>query len=429
MYIFRVEITNLMSFENITLSFENGQSPCSWNVILGDNSTGKSSILRCIAIGLCDQSTAATLIKSWGAELLRDKSKPGKIIITLGRGGAGPLFTITSKITPKYSMEIVEPKKIDPKDYEPIFWDEIFICGYGIQRSGGGAENYHKYSPLESLLTLFDYYTPLQNIELILRRHIQVEPERENIILNFIKEILMLDQDQSIILTEKGLKFLFNGSEVFLDYIGDGYSGTATWLIDFLGWQLYADRMSKKQKLEDLVGIILIDELELALHPKLQRNIIKNLKEHFPKVQFIVTTHSPIIAAGAADFKDAKLFPLRLDKDKTLLIEDIPSLKGLTMDQVLSSIAFGMYITMSPGSVRDIDRFADLMSKDRNNEEETEFENLRNMLINRLPIGMTEAERQIERATLSALKNLLNKKPNKDLELLMREKLSKLSKS
>ncbi len=47
--------------------------------------------------------------------------------------------------------------------------------------------------------------------------------------------------------------------------------------------------------LKETPGIVLIDELDLHLHPKWQRSIVKNLKETFPKIQFIATTHSPQI--------------------------------------------------------------------------------------------------------------------------------------
>jgi predicted ATP-binding protein involved in virulence len=42
-------------------------------------------------------------------------------------------------------------------------------------------------------------------------------------------------------------------------------------------------------------GVVLIDELDLHLHPKWQRRIVEDLRRAFPKVQFICTTHSPFI--------------------------------------------------------------------------------------------------------------------------------------
>ena len=46
---------------------------------------------------------------------------------------------------------------------------------------------------------------------------------------------------------------------------------------------------------EETAGVVLIDELDLHLHPKWQRSIIENLRRAFPKIQFICTTHSPFL--------------------------------------------------------------------------------------------------------------------------------------
>src|SRR5438132_1106565 len=52
----------------------------------------------------------------------------------------------------------------------------------------------------------------------------------------------------------------------------------------------------------DFPGVVLIDEVDSHLHPEWQRQIGFWLKRHFPKMQFIVTTHSPLICQ-AADVK------------------------------------------------------------------------------------------------------------------------------
>lgn len=48
-------------------------------------------------------------------------------------------------------------------------------------------------------------------------------------------------------------------------------------------------------------GIVLIDEVDLHLHPLWQRIILKQLNHTFPNIQFIVSTHSPIIVVGASN--------------------------------------------------------------------------------------------------------------------------------
>lgn len=47
--------------------------------------------------------------------------------------------------------------------------------------------------------------------------------------------------------------------------------------------------------LKETPGLVLIDEIDLHLHPNWQRRIVSDLKSAFPKIQFVATTHSPFI--------------------------------------------------------------------------------------------------------------------------------------
>ena len=65
----------------------------------------------------------------------------------------------------------------------------------------------------------------------------------------------------------------------------------------------YADLfdINKSIKLNDITGIVVIDEIELHLHTKLQKEVLPKLIKLFPKVQFIITTHSPLFLLGMKD--------------------------------------------------------------------------------------------------------------------------------
>jgi len=422
MYIKEVVIDNIQCFKKAVISLSKDGKPCLLDVILGDNSAGKSCFLRCIAIGLNDQSTAATLMQSLGVDFLRDKNKEGTIEITLIDNESNKEIIVTTKIDRERDVEIIKDKSVD-RD-ESKLWKRLFLCGYGIQRSGEGTESYREYKRLEALLSLFDYYASSQNIELILLR----QPEKmQKKILEMVLEVLMLkEKGWTFEVTNKGLKVTLNDKEVMLDALGDGYSSSATWIIDFIGWQIYADRLINADGLKEISGIVLLDELELTLHPSLQRNIVKNLKEQFPNVQFIVTSHSPIIAAGVTDFSHSKLLAFKFENGETRVIEEIPSLQGMSVDQVLSSVAFGLFTTVSVGTVDNIRRFSELMSKRRNEEEEQEYLTLMKSIEEKSHSGTTEAERQIEKAVTKTLEDMLEIKPPKELELLMKEKLKRL---
>jgi predicted ATP-binding protein involved in virulence len=68
-------------------------------------------------------------------------------------------------------------------------------------------------------------------------------------------------------------------------------------------------------------GVVLIDELDLHLHPAWQQDVVKNLKNTFPKIQFIATTHSPFILQ---EMEDNEVFKINSTADNILL-----PLKGL----------------------------------------------------------------------------------------------------
>lgn len=62
----------------------------------------------------------------------------------------------------------------------------------------------------------------------------------------------------------------------------------------------YADKkdINRSIKLDEIEGIVVIDEIELHLHTKLQREVLPKLLKLFPKVQFLITTHSPLFLLG-----------------------------------------------------------------------------------------------------------------------------------
>ena len=75
LYISRVVLKNVRCFKDIDLKFSPASSPVPWTMVLGDNSTGKTTLLRCIAMGLCDESSAAGLLKESYEGLIRRKGK------------------------------------------------------------------------------------------------------------------------------------------------------------------------------------------------------------------------------------------------------------------------------------------------------------------------------------------------------------------
>lgn len=107
-------------------------------------------------------------------------------------------------------------------------------------------------------------------------------------------------------------------------------------------------------------GIVLIDEVDLHLHPRWQREILIQLTEVFPNLQFIVSTHSPVIVVGAAEI--AQVVNLNtINDDENLHQNDI---QVSNVGQVLLSDLFGLKYLYSPEWDSKINERDEILAKD-----------------------------------------------------------------
>ena len=107
-------------------------------------------------------------------------------------------------------------------------------------------------------------------------------------------------------------------------------------------------------------GIVLIDEVDLHLHPRWQREILIQLTGVFPNLQFIVSTHSPVIVVGAAEI--AQVVNLNtINDDENLHQNDI---QVSNVGQVLLSDLFGLKYLYSPEWDSKINERDEILAKD-----------------------------------------------------------------
>ncbi|MBU2446884.1 MAG: AAA family ATPase [Bacteroidetes bacterium] len=409
MYLSKIELHNIRCFEDLTIDLEKDNQFILWTTILGDNAVGKSTILRCIAMGLCDETSAGALMKEPAGEFLRKGEIEGYIKIELKNNSSGKIETITTNIT-KDNLE--SPEKLRQKISDSITpWKDIFFCGYGVHIRDGGGDAFENYKPLEAVYTLFNNNSDLQNPETILLR--QNEAFR-SLLTDKLLNILMLEGSE-IEFTLKGMFITGPWGRFRINDLSDGYRSTTQWIVDFFGWAIIADKLSSKST--EIEGILLIDELETHLHPKWQRYIVDRLKKQFPKVQIIITTHSPIIALGTADQEEAKIIELAFDPnvinkvvDRTI---DSSNYKGYRVDQILTSSAFNLSIARSGETGDKMIKFKKLfMIETRTEEENKIFLDLKKQLESDIPeAGETESDRKLQRELKETLEKLNEKLP------------------
>jgi predicted ATP-binding protein involved in virulence len=130
--------------------------------------------------------------------------------------------------------------------------------------------------------------------------------------------------------------------ELRIEQLSEGYKIVIAMVAD-LAARMAEANPSMSNPLE-ANGIVLIDEVDLHLHPKWQRTILQDLHNVFRNVQFIVSTHSPIIVIGAANI--AQIINLNDDNDSAS--EIITPISDSNVGQVLLSDLFGLKSLQSP---------------------------------------------------------------------------------
>ena len=402
LYISRIRLVDIRCFPGevvIDLTQPSGDRP-SWTLILGDNGTGKTSLLRAIAMCLCDETGASGLLTELSGHFIHHGCKQAIIEIQLKSDEIpGQLFTITTTFEQTDSTtENVEQRTIPEINFPRM---KIFACGYGAAFGTIGSEVYEKYRLIDAVYSLFNYTARLQNPENALFR-ISREGVDVDELLERINRILMLPRD-STRLDSSGLQVRGPwGDFVPAGAIGDGYAGTIAWICDLFGWSLLATRQKFDTRVQ---GIVLLDEIENHLHPSWQRGIIGLLASEFPGVQFITTTHAPLVAIGSASLSDERcqLLLLEYAREGVTIRSALKPPRGRRADQVLTSFLFGLATSGDDDTKEQVHRFAALAARTRSPDEQAEFQDLEEKLDQKVGSAETKLEAYIQQAVHEVL--------------------------
>lgn len=334
MYITNLIIKNIRNISTLSIDFNSKSRSI---ILSGNNGSGKSTILRCLAMGTSDEDSAASVLRDMSGDFVKKGQIEGIICVNLVHDN-GQKFRIETKIKSLKAFEKVDQKvyintnsDLSEITQENFPWHKIFIAGYGAGVRNLGTADYQHYVPIDALYSLFKYDVALQNPELSMRRLIESAREKsingddrgtasalqmEKYLTNILKQVLNLESNDEVKLTSTNIEIKSKWGRQELSTLGDGYISTTTWILDLFSWWMLHLKLSNKKILVNKVikGIVLIDEIEQHLHPIWQVKIIKLLRESFPKIQFISTTHSPLVISSDIDV------PVMVLKDKPEII-------------------------------------------------------------------------------------------------------------
>jgi hypothetical protein len=200
------------------------------------------------------------------------------------------------------------------------------------------------------------------------------EREQLALVLELLRDDLMPNQITVDRVDSDGLWLMDrNGVQLAWGEMSDGYRAAAALLADIVrhlvgtyGFEGLTTKAEDGKTVIARSGVVLIDEIDAHLHPEWQREIGFWLKRHFPNIQFLVTTHSPIICQ-AADQNGLFVLPEpgSDNRPRPLTDEEYTKVISSRPDTILLSPAFGLQNTRSPRAVEARAEFAKLQAKQR----------------------------------------------------------------
>lgn len=414
MYIKQIEITNIRSIKQFKMVFSRDLM-AGWHVLIGDNGSGKSTVLRSIALALIGVNDASGLRQDWSDWLARD-SDSGDIFISLEDDTKYDNFTKSGAINRKNlsagvslvrnETNLVSLEKIDrksrPATNRHVWGDGTgwFSASYGpFRRFSGGNSEYSRLfytNPrLATHLSVFGEDVALSEALEWLKElnYKQLEKRSEGDILNPIRDFINQDgflphNTNLTDISSRGVIFTdANGAVVPVDNLSDGYRSILSMTFELIR-QLQLAYPNRSLFSEDhtqviVPGVVMIDEIDAHLHPSWQRRVGAWFIRHFPKMQFIVTTHSPLVCQAAIYGTIWRLSAPGSEYESYQVERHSEEWKRLVYGNVLEAYStdlFGEDIDRSPEAQEKYDRVAELSTKDLDegltNDEETELDRL-----------------------------------------------------
>lgn len=411
MFVKSLQLENVRTFKNLDFSFERPDgSFAGWTVFVGGNASGKSTLLRSIALTLMGPE-AGLQLAGRGAGWIRSGQTKAEAILSLVADPTFDRFRQAGKTTTEFKagvrwivdsigetpqfrdLPFYTPTRTKVKTAERGLWDPNakgwFSVGYGpMRRLSGSSSESIRYAVgggvVSRHVTLFREDAALSESEDWLKKmHARtLEKERTDIeqlkklvdgvtkllsdgLLPHRMHISRLTVDNVFVEDDQGI-------ELPMREISDGCRGVYATILDLVHgmYEVYGadglfETVADGTVTVPVPGVVLIDEIEAHLHPSWQRDIPEWLKQHFPNVQFLVTTHSPLIAQ-AADPNGLFVLPLQNDTHR-----EARALSGAEYERVrlgnahktVLGIAFGLHTTRTKWANQRIHQWQKLEAK------------------------------------------------------------------
>jgi predicted ATPase len=399
MHLTEIEITNIRSIPHFVMKFGE-QEAAGWHVVLGDNGAGKSSVIRSLALIFSGGESIGAMRQVWTdwlrvneveggvtATLKRDRICDGflgsgrqsnvlKLFANLRREGSGS----TSQVKINFrSSGVAEQRSV---------WSLAqgwFSASFGpFRRFSGGDSAWEKlfvapdYRRAASHFSAFGEDVALtEPLPWLRQLHVRAledqsgtDSRTRDAVRDFFNKSGLLPHGAVIseITSQRILLKDGEGNEISVEQMSDGYRSVLSLAFELIrqmfviyGAEFALKHFDVENAIVNLPGVVAIDEVDAHLHPAWQARIGDWFTTRFPKVQFIVTTHSPLICRAAAK---GSIWRLPAPGSETtpgrVTGQDYDRLVSGNILEAMGTEFFGAGITRSKTASVDLDRIAQL---------------------------------------------------------------------
>jgi predicted ATP-binding protein involved in virulence len=426
-YFLTLEIENYRCFKDKqVLDLSDGKGNWKkWTVILGDNGMGKSSLLELLAATETIELKVGDFIlyTGKGFDYKERTFDPQTDIFGICdiRLNIHPenYYSDINNETRGIGFLIAKNNPIPKSPESDKRLKELKCFGYGANRKMGT-------NGLSKLLdnnseTLFDPNAKLINAEEWLLQ-LDYAASKESTIKDFavkkrdqVKQILIdllpdINNIRFSTPTKENLNSFVEFQTPFgwvnIQQLSLGYKTMVAWMVD-LAARMFERYPDSDNPLAE-PAIVLVDEIDLHLHPKWQRKIFDYLSDKFPQTQFIVTAHSPLVVQSAP--KDANIVLLRKKEDHVVIDNELASVQNWRLDQILTSDLFGVDSARGNEAEKKLEERKRLLGqKDLTKDEKKRLEEL-NSFVHKLPTAYNMEDIEAMSLVREAAEYLKNQK-------------------
>lgn len=278
-----LKITNVKCFNGAELQMGGNST-----LVIGTNGRGKSTVLQLLALGLSELERPPST-RDWHRVTKLDKRNAGfEIMLNTPDGPLELVFSIDENDTVKC---------VQNAGKYHAFRDNILVLAYGHGRNVT-RQDVPPNKKFEGIASLFGNTGYLKNIrDSAVFSYVEAGFAEIKTLIN--KLLILADTRYTVELDHfdtEGFYFRTPSApsrEVPLEAMSDGFKSTFVLLFDLVirAWEKGID----VEKPETITGIVMIDEIDLHLHPSWQRTFLPALQEILPNIQFVITSHSPFI--------------------------------------------------------------------------------------------------------------------------------------